>query len=499
MKETIIAVDIGTQGTKAVLFDLALQTLVSSFEASVLIQPEPGTLWQEPDDIYGSVLRVVQALLHAAPEPVEVLALGVDSQMAGIMGIAADGEAATVYDSWLDSRCERYVTLMRERAGRRVTEITGGPVTFTHGPKILWWKHEHPEAYRRVAKFVLPHGYVVGKICGLDARAAVFDHTGLQYSGFGDNLHLCWSEELLETFDIEADKMARVVSPFAVVGTTSRAFAAATGLRAGTPVTAGAGDTAASLFGAGLFAQNRLLDCAGTASVLCALTDTFVPDTRFGTVTMMRAPEDGFWYPLAYISGGGLCLRWFRDQFTGTPPVSYRALDEEAAGLEPGSEGVVFVPHFAGRVLPSDTALKGGFTGLDWKHSRAHLYRAVMESIAYEYAYYLSVLRALYPTGDFGQLVSIGGGAQSELFLQIKADVLGVGASYYRTGDTALIGSAAIAGKAVGVIDDPHARIQDTLQVARTLPCDAAAHARYGPCVRRYLRVLEAMSALSRF
>ncbi|MDR0380824.1 MAG: hypothetical protein LBH86_02335 [Oscillospiraceae bacterium] len=498
MRETIIAVDIGTQGTKAVLFDLTLQALASSFEASVLIQPEPGTIWQEPDDIYGSVLRVVRALLHAVPEPVKVIAIGVDSQMAGIMGIAADGEAATVYDSWLDSRCGRYVTLMRERAGHRVTEITGGPVTFAHGPKILWWKHEHPEAYRRVAKFVLPHGYVVGKICGLDARGAVFDHTGLQYSGFGDNRRLCWSEELLEIFDIDADKMAPVVSPFAIVGTTGRAFAAATGLHTGIPVTAGAGDTAASLFGAGLFTKNRLLDCAGTASVLCSLTDTFVPDVRFGTMTMMRAPEDGFWYPLAYISGGGLCLRWFRDRFTGAPPVPYRVLDEEAGGLAPGSEGLIFIPHFSGRVLPSDTAVKGSFTGLDWKHTRAHLYRAIMESVAYEYDYYLSVLRALYPDGDFGELVSIGGGAKSEVFLQIKADVLGIKASYYRTGDTALIGSAAIAGKAVGAIGDPRACIRGTLQVARTLHGSAAAHARYEPYARRYLRMLKAMSALSR-
>ena len=122
--------------------------------------------------------------------------------MAGIMGVDADGEAATYYDSWLDTRYDAYVEQMRTVAGRRVTEITGGPVTYTHGPKILWWKNEHPEAYEKISKFVLPHGYVVGKMAGLKGEEAYFDYTCLQYSGFGDNKNKVWSDELLETFGV---------------------------------------------------------------------------------------------------------------------------------------------------------------------------------------------------------------------------------------------------------------------------------------------------------
>ncbi|MDD4849142.1 MAG: FGGY family carbohydrate kinase [Gemmiger sp.] len=497
MKAYLIGVDIGTQGTKAGLFDAEMHCVATAFEASRLIQPAPGTVWQEPDEIYGSVQRTIKTLLQSpAAQAGRVQAVGVDSQMAGILGIGADGEAVTCYDSWLDTRCEPYVKQMREQAGTRITQITGGPVTYTHGPKILWWKNERPEVYRRIAKFVLPHGYVVGKMCALPAAAATFDHTCLQYSGFGDNLAKQWSPELLGAFGVESSKMARIASPIEQAGGISAAFAQATGLAAGTPVAVGAGDTAASIFGAGLFEQNRLLDCAGTASVLCTRVNQFVPDTRFGTITMMRAPEENRWYPLAYINGGGLCIRWFRDQFTGTPPASYATLEAEARAVPPGAEGLCFVPHFGGRVLPSNPALRGSFTGLNWKHTRGHLYRAVLEGIAYEYAYYLWVLRQLYPASHFAEMTAVGGGAASRLFLEIKADVLGVKATATQTGDTALVGSAVIAGCAAGLYPDAQAPIRKTLQSREQAAWDAARHTAYAPLARQYRRVLDTVSEL---
>src|SRR5690606_33279399 len=144
---------------------------------------------------------------------------------------------------------------------------------------------------------------------------------------------------------------------------------------------------------------------------------------------------------LAYISGGGMCVRWFRDTLSGKPAASYDVLEKEAGPVEPGSEGLYFIPHFSGRVLPSNTDLKGSWLGLDFKHTRGHMYRAVMESIAYEYKFYLSVLRSLYPDDDFRSMVTIGGGAKSALFSQIKADVLGVDVMVFETGETALLGS----------------------------------------------------------
>mgnify|MGYP002709117234 CR=1 FL=1 len=451
----LLGIDIGTQGTKAALFDQDMQIIASAFEKSNLITPRPGVVWQEPTEIYDSCLHTIREVLDKSKvEPSQIRGIGIDSQMAGIMGIDADGNAVTVYDSWLDTRCGKYMEEMKKTAGKEIIQITGGPVTYTHGPKILWWKRERPDTYERICKFVLPHAYVVGKMTGLKGKDAYFDYTCLQYSGFGDNVNKCWSDELLQIFDIDKSKMAGIVSPFEIVGYITQETAHVTGLKEGTPVAAGAGDTSASVFGSGMFDKNTMLDCAGTASVLCSIVDEFIPDTEYETMTMMRSPIDGLWMPLAYINGGGLCLRWFRDEFTGKEGASYDELSEKAKDLPPGSEGLLFIPHFAGRVLPNNPDLKGSFMGLDWKHTKEHLFRAIMEGISYEYHYYCSVLKKLYPREKFSILYTTGGGAKSQLFNSIKADVLGVDVISFEMSDTALIGSAVIAGMGCGIFSD---------------------------------------------
>jgi xylulokinase len=337
---------------------------------------------------------------------------------------------------------------------------------------------------------------VVGKICKIPGTESYFDWTHLQYSGFADNLNKTWSDELIETFGMDREKLARIVSPFEIMGKTSAEFASLTGLAAGIPVAAGAGDTAASVFGAGLFEDDQILDCAGTASVLCCAVDSYSPDVKHKTMMMMRSPEDGRYFPLTYINGGGLTIPWFRNNFTGKPSRSYRELEADCARLPPGSEGIIFVPHFAGRVFPSNPDLKGSFTGLDLKHGPAHLFRAVMEGISYEYAYYLSVLRSLYPGSSFTRMTAIGGGAASELFVQIKADVLGLEVIRTEVGDTALVGSAAIAGHGAGALPDYRGAIQKTIRNKPPIRCSGERHEQYKPLIKKYLTAIEALSGI---
>lgn len=495
MAAYIIGIDIGTQGTKAALFDEQMVLICSAFEESRLISPKPGTVWQEPDEIYSSCISTIKLLLErSGAAGKQIAAIGLDGQMAGIMGIDKHGEASTYYDSWLDMRCGRYMEQMRARSGKRVIALSGGPVTYIHGPKILWWKNENPQAYANTARFVLPHAYVVGKMTGLGSEGAYFDHTNLHFSCFADNVNRRWSDELLETFDVDKSKMPRIVSPFEVVGKTTREFAMASGLVEGIPVVAGCGDTAASTFGSGLYQRGMVLDCAGTASVLCSVVDSFVPDTDYETLTMMRSPIDGLYLPLAYINGGGMCVRWFRDTLSGMPAMSYKEMETESERIAPGSEGVVFIPHFSGRVLPNNPHLKGSFLGLDFKHTRAHMFRAVMEAVAYEYDYYLSVLRSLYPQYAFEQIIAIGGGAKSKLFNQIKADVTGMRVATFEMGETALLGSAVIAGVGAGILADYKQPIERVMKKGSDFHADTARHAAYLPCAQSYLRAMDALT-----
>ncbi len=491
----VIGIDIGTQGTKAALFNEDMELLYTAFEESRLISPKPGTVWQEPVEIFSSCANTIKELLEkSGVSGSDIAGIGLDGQMAGIMGIDESGEASTYFDSWLDMRCGRYMNEMRERAGKRVIALSGGPVTYIHGPKILWWKNEQPEAYAKTAKFVLPQAYVVGKMTGLKADEAYFDYTHLHFSCFADTANKCWSQELLDTFDVSADKMPRIISPFDVVGKTTKEFAAISGLAEGVPVVAGCGDTAASTFGSGMFRRNMVLDCAGTASVLCSVVDSYVPDTEFETLTMMRSPIDGLFLPLAYINGGGMCMRWFRDTLSGSPAASYKVLDAEALSVPQGSEGITFIPHFSGRVLPNNPFLKGSFLGLDFKHTRGHMFRSVMEAVAYEYTYYLSVLRKLYPNDSFDDMITIGGGANSSLFNQIKADVMGVNVTTFEMGETALLGSAVIAGCGVGLLSDYKKPIERVMRKGAGFQSDKKAHEQYAPCAQTYLKAMDILT-----
>lgn len=491
----VIGIDIGTQGTKAALFNEDMELLCTAFEESRLISPKPGTVWQEPEEIFSSCANTIKELLEkSGVSGADIAGIGIDGQMAGIMGIDESGEASTYFDSWLDMRCGRYMNEMRDRAGKRVIALSGGPVTYIHGPKILWWKNEQPEAYAKTAKFVLPQAYVVGKMTGLKAADAYFDYTHLHFSCFADTANKRWSQELLDTFDVSADKMPRIISPFDVVGKTTKEFAAISGLAEGVPVVAGCGDTAASTFGSGMFRRNMVLDCAGTASVLCSVVDSYVPDTEFETLTMMRSPIDGLFLPLAYINGGGMCMRWFRDTLSGDPAASYKELDAEAQNVQPGSEGITFIPHFSGRVLPNNPFLKGSYLGMDFKHTRGHMFRSVMEAVAYEYKYYLSVLRKLYPSDSFDDMITIGGGAKSSLFNKIKADVMGVNVTTFEMGETALLGSAVIAGCGVGLLSDYEKPIERVMRKGDEFRPDRQAYEQYVPYADNYLKAMDILT-----
>lgn len=491
----VIGVDIGTQGTKAALFSGKFERMATAFEPSKLCSPEPGIVWQEPEDIYGSVVRTIKELMDKSGIAAkQVGAVGIDGQMAGIMGIDKDGEAATCYDSWLDVRSNVYVKEMEREAGERIRRLSGGQVTGGHASKILWWKRNHPRTYDKICKFVLPHGYVVNKMTGNKAEKAVFDHTCLHFNSFSDNKDKRWSSELLRQFGVGEEKMPRIASPFEVIGGIAHEFAELSGLAAGTPVVAGAGDSAASAFGSGMFERDMLQDCAGTASILCSVVDGYVPDTAYKTLVMMRSPVDGLWNPLAYVSGGGLCIRWVRDRLSGSPPKTYDELESQAAHIPPGSEGLLFCPHFAGRILPSQPEMKGAFWGLDFSHTVGHIYRAVLEGIAYEYSYFLSVMKHNYPDCSFKELYSIGGGAGSPLFGQIKSDVLGLPVQTYANSETALLGSAVIAAYGTGMISDYRSAIRENAVKKKRHEPDAGNHKRYEEEKGKYLTMLNMVS-----
>jgi xylulokinase len=246
-----------------------------------------------------------------------------------------------------------------------------------------------------------------------------------------------------------------------------------------------------------------LFDVAGTAAVLAGCTDTYVADVDNRALLTMRSVIPGLWNPLAYIAGGGIALRWFRDQFFNTlrgdqqelPSDLYTEMIDSAMKIQPGAEGLFFSPHLGGRICPATPEMRGAWLGFSWGHTQAHFARAVLESVAFEYAYYLSILRDLIPDLEMFEARVIGGGARSPDWSQIKADVLGVPYQPLQGNEFGSWGSAMIAGKAAGVIDDLITTAhENAIPEGKPLQPNLTHYADYQPLVAKYVQIQSTLS-----
>jgi xylulokinase len=495
----LIGVDLGTSATKAAVYDTDGRLVAEASAEVPLYYPKPGVVEQENDDFYNTAAQTVRRCLESSGiEPRQVAAIAFDSQMAGIGSIDEHFRPAARFDSWLDMRCKPYIEYLDAHFGEKITRLTGCPPTCDHGSKILWWKEEAPADYRRIAKFVTPAGYVAGRMAGLRSDQAFMDYTFIHFSGYSDAEKGAWSEELCSDVGIDMSKLPEIVEPWRVIGTVTAQAARDFGLSAGTAIAAGAGDTAAGALGAGIVRAGMLFDTAGTASVLAGCTDRYAADVKNRALLTMRSVIPGLWNPLAYIAGGGLALRWFRDQFYQTQfdeaqPVGenlYDLMGESAANIPPGAEGLYFSPHLGGRICPSDPDMRGAWIGFSWGHTRAHFYRAVLESVAFEYAYYLDILRGLIPNLELVEARVVGGGARSRLWNQIKADVLGVPYQTLHRAEFGTWGSAMIAGKAVGIFSDlAETAARSTQAGDQPVYPDSELREIYAPLAVRYIQM----------
>jgi len=278
-----------------------------------------------------------------------------------------------------------------------------------------------------------------------------------------------------------------VVKPWDIVGELTSEEAERLGLVKGIPIVAGEGDAVASSLGAGLTEPGICLDIAGTASNFYISVDTIVPDMKYKTLLHLKSVVPELWNIGAYINGGGLCLRWFRDEIAkdikieaekrGIDP--YKLLDEMASKVPEGSEGLFFIPHLGGRANPYNPRLRGLWMGYTWKHTIAHFYRSILEGIAYEYYHYLRILRELLRDVRITEVRCIGGGSKSLIWSQIKADILGVQYVLLNREELAALALAVIGGYAVKAFKDYKKTINEWVKPVKRIEPRSNVHEKY--------------------
>lgn len=446
-----IGIDLGTQSTKTVIVNKNGEVLSEVNVPSNLVIESDGKAYEDADAIFNNALKSIQdAIKQANINGKDIVSIGIGAQMAGIMAIDKNFNAVGPLDSWLDVRAEKYTEQIKEKFGDRVIDSSGGQIMHSHASKILWRKYEKPAEYAQITKFIEPNGYVSGKLVGLSSDDAFIDSTFIHFNCFSDNRNLSFNKEFLDAFDIEESKMPRVVSSSEVIGVVNEKYASLLGLSNDVKVIAGCGDTAASSLGAGITSKGLAYDVAGTASVFACATDVFTPDTKNHTMLFSRSVIDGLYLALAYVVGGGLCIRWF-STITKT---SYDELTRLAKEVDDKDmEGLFFVPHFSGRAFPLDSGISGAFFGLSASTRKGEMFKAILESIAFEYNSYLIALQSLGCIDQIDNIYGVGGGVKNDLFCQIKADVLGSKYSALIKCDSAPVASALFSGKVTGFID----------------------------------------------
>jgi len=442
----LVGIDLGTQSVRcAVLSEDGELRAVARREYPILT-PRVGWAEQEPQRWWSETCRAMrQAVEEAGVPPSEVAGVGLSGQMHGTVCLDREGNPVRPAIIWADGRSAREVEELTAQIGReRLARLAANPIAAGFMAATARWllRHEKDTLWRS-SVMVLPKDYIRLRL----TRQIATDPSDAASTLLFDVANRRWSDEMVQLVGLEPGLLPRVVPSHEPCGTVTRHASRDTGIPVGTPVVAGGGDQPVSALGNGVIAPGALVVTVGTGGQLFSVLEAPSYDPQLRTHTFCHVVP-GRWFAMGAMLSAGLSLRWLRDNvFQGT---DYEALGAAAAEVEPGAEGLLFLPYLLGERTPHmDADARGVFFGLALRHDHRHMVRAVMEGVAFALRDGLEVLRSLGV--DARVLLAAGGGSRSALWRQILADVLGAPLAPTRTPEPAACGAAVLAGVGAGV------------------------------------------------
>ncbi len=486
----ILGVDVGTGGTRAVLIDREGRVVASDASEHAPVRSERiGWAEQDPEDWWRAAREAIAGAMAASElTGAEIEAVGLTGQMHGCVMLDAEGEVLRPALIWADQRTQPQCDWLTEKIGfERLIELTCNPAlpNFTL-TKLLWVREHQPEIFAKIAHVLCPKDYVRYRLTGEFAM----DMQEASGTLLLDVAHRRWSAEVAEIAGIPMRWLPKLYEGPEICARISDAGASATGLAAGTPVAAGAGDQGAGAVGMGILAPGSVSATIGTSGVVFAATDSPIKD-RLGRLHTFCHAAPGRWHVMGVTNGAGLSLRYFRDTFA--PGSSYEELTAQAAGVPAGSDGLMWAPYLFGERTPHlDPEARAAFVGITASHTRGHFIRAVLEGVAFSLRDTFTLFREL---GVPVKAIRLGGGgARGELWRQIQADVYGHPVELLEAEEGGAFGAALLAGTGIGVWPSVEAACATTVRVAETIATkdSAVMDEGYG----RYRRIYPALKQL---
>ena len=467
-----LGIDVGTGGTRALLIDPSGKVLASHSADHAPIHSEHiGWAEQDPDDWWRAAQLAIAGALEAAEHP-QVEAVALTGQMHGCVMLDANGQVLRPALIWCDQRTQPQCDWLTETIGAaRLIELVANPAlpNFTL-TKLLWVREHQPEIFQKIAHVLCPKDYVRYRLTGTLAM----DMQEASGTLLLDVAHRRWSKEVAAAAGIPMAWLPPLFEGPEICARISATGAAATGLKAGIPVAAGAGDQGAGAVGMGILAPGSVSATIGTSGVVFAATAQPTLDPLGRLHTFCHAAP-GVWHVMGVTNGAGLSLRYIRETFF--PDSTYDQLTALAAAAPPGSDGLLWAPYLFGERTPHlDPNARAALTGLTASHTRGHIVRAVLEGVAFSLNDTFTLFRELHIPVNKIRLG--GGGARSPLWRQIQADVYNHPIEILEADEGGAFGAALLAGTGVGAWPSVEAACAATIRPAATItPQNASAMA----------------------
>lgn len=487
----LIGIDLGTSGTKTVLFNRHGKSIASATVEYPVYQPYNGWAEQDPAHWWDACVQTLrQVLAQAAVDAADITGIGLSGQMHGLVMLDENGKVLRNSIIWCDGRTTEECEEITQMIGKeRLLEISANPALpgFTAG-KILWVRKNEPALYAKCRHILLPKDYLRYKLCGVFATE-VSDASGMNLL---DVPGRCWSEEILQKLDIDPALMPQMYESCEVTGGVTAEAAALTGLAPGTPVVGGAGDNAAAAVGTGVVQNGRAFTTIGTSGVIFAHSDNLTIDPQ-GRVHTFCAAVPGAWSVMSCTLAAGGSLQWFRNNFcmaemqtaVGMGKDPYYLMDRQAERIPIGAERLLYLPYLMGERSPLlDADARGVFFGLSAMHTRQHMLRAVMEGVVYSLRHCLDVLEEMQV--PFEQMLATGGGGTSPLWRQMMADIYNYPVVTVSNREGPALGAAILAGVGAGLYESVPAACGQITQTNPPQQPNAASHAAYKPYYNLY-------------
>src|SRR5438270_1406317 len=470
-----LGIDVGTGGTRALVMDSSGNVIASaSSEHQDFASPKPGWAEQDPRDWWRAcAVAVRQALQSAKLDAKEISCVGFSGQMHGAVLLDSSDEVVRPALIWCEQRSDPQSRELEQMFGRdtRIRLTCNPPLTNFTLTRSLWVRENEPQNWARVAHVMLPKDYVRFRLTG-ERAIDMADASGTLLL---DVTNRRWSTEVLNKTGIKESLLPGLFESPQVCGKISAAGAEATGLKAGTPVVAGAGDQDAGAVGMGIARAGAVSATIGTSGVVFASTDRPAMDPQGRLHTFCHAIP-GRWHVMGVTQAAGLSLRWYRDHFGGASPGvqkkdgrdPYDVFAEEASTAPTASEGAFWVPYLMGERTPHlDPNARAALLGLSASHTRAHVVRAILEGVAFSLKDSFTIFDEMKIPVTSIRLG--GGGAPSPLWRQIQADIYGHEVEIVAAEEGAAYGAAILAGTGAGAWSSVEQACDAVVRVAKRI------------------------------